>query len=1416
MPYSIRPLLTNDRRQRRLTGRDQISTDGKHLIDGVPFGRPRLKQPRGRPSVSIPPLKRRRITYDSQEEDEDIEDDDGYQPRLLTDRNSTVRFNLPTDDDDADEAWIRPLYRNEDRNNERDRYGGHDSDNASYGDSDSDSDSDDDGNENGGDDSDFADDNPEEDGDLGDDESVNSASELEKELHDLEAENEQLDGIDADPQPELLQEVETMSVDGLSADQRKSLTLLDLDRITALRAAFPTASVGVCEKTLFDCDRDEKIAYRKLRRQHEPKMTIRDMATYFGKLRGGCLDDGADMEDAQSESDATEAESVDSLVKHYDQHGFPSGSIMAGTAATHMAEALRKSGKVVKLPVHTRFDGDPDEGLEEDAEAENEPGNHSSEIQNGYGQELESDQSSSSESDSDSGPEEQSSKPHERLLNGLLEPASRDSSSDSSSSGSGSSSESESDSDNEGDDSDAEANADADIDVDEDSEDDVSFHDTSDDSDSDPSGDSDSSSSDDNSDSESESGSDSGAPLPAAPKPAAKEVPASNSSPALNQVPPGQGKSKTQKRNARKRIARAAKRAAKGDPDGDIEMTEPNPADLSDLAARKAMLMEKLGLSMDDGDNGATTNVTTPSSMNPITNHDDTSLAVVPSVISDAVRGEELATSQKSLEMAGSARGSHSNDHHSGSEGGEQGPTPDEDPELWRQKIVYRAVECCEQGIQLSEPPFPFYQRWDPQQQKRSRFSKRKQRDQAGYYEDENGSQFNKKRKTKTGNNSWGNDDAAWDDSYLGASQYDDSNILLNYDDEVEPTARHETGSTPSENETGDDLPPLPGDLSTLPVLEPREAKPGMILTWKQMILSKATNWNPQVFSLAGAVVDVYDDGSLRVLLAKRDRGIDQNEKEYDDEGNRIYDKFEFPGMDDQPEDETELGYRTLEVMDMMEPRILENPHRAVVAESAPAAQHAITPPQSQPGGPDAEAAADDSHKSSVGDKSTTLDHENAVVPQTQGDTKVDAQPSGETIIPDTNLTPPPTRPEGEVLIGEDRRREISQLINEAGFRKEVDPSIAESGHEQSSSPSRQLEQTLKEAASASYHQNPHMLSSFSNPSQEISQNSSNSSMSLESQPVILEPFRGFSDGIEEPADDRVQYPVLDLPPSDIGSIHSGRQPDPDYSIDLGNTSPNRLESIPDESVPDRPPTPPSKTIKNERKVKPVSPAKSDSSTSSFPSLSEIFLTASTQATQNSSSQAAISSAMKARKSNVASDSEYEEAMRRLDDELQSSGSDSPPKRVKRSPDSAQSLLERPIAKPAIKRVAVNEETLKASTKSSRTGRAEPFTIPKGFQVVSLISSSPAPELVENYADDDVDETYEEADPFTSEPESPGWEKKSRNLRGASMPLSALGVSKRGNIPKRLVSSQGGKLARQQSMPASQKQTKKKTTVKGW
>ncbi|THY13798.1 hypothetical protein D6D00_10040 [Aureobasidium pullulans] len=64
----IQPLQTNDIRARNLAGRHQISKDGRHLVDGIAFGRPLLRAPSHAP-IHIPPRKRARLDPELEESD---------------------------------------------------------------------------------------------------------------------------------------------------------------------------------------------------------------------------------------------------------------------------------------------------------------------------------------------------------------------------------------------------------------------------------------------------------------------------------------------------------------------------------------------------------------------------------------------------------------------------------------------------------------------------------------------------------------------------------------------------------------------------------------------------------------------------------------------------------------------------------------------------------------------------------------------------------------------------------------------------------------------------------------------------------------------------------------------------------------------------------------------------------------------------------------------------------------------------------------------------------------------------------------------------------------------------------------------------------------------------------------------------
>lgn len=115
----IRSLRTEDLRSRRLGGRHQISADGRHLIDGVAFGRQWLLKG-SRPAINIPPRKRRRLEIEGEdgeldeesttlleqikelgygnEEDEEEDDDDDFVDEA-NDEDSDVLSDGDEDDE---------------------------------------------------------------------------------------------------------------------------------------------------------------------------------------------------------------------------------------------------------------------------------------------------------------------------------------------------------------------------------------------------------------------------------------------------------------------------------------------------------------------------------------------------------------------------------------------------------------------------------------------------------------------------------------------------------------------------------------------------------------------------------------------------------------------------------------------------------------------------------------------------------------------------------------------------------------------------------------------------------------------------------------------------------------------------------------------------------------------------------------------------------------------------------------------------------------------------------------------------------------------------------------------------------------------------------------------------------------------
>ncbi|KAL8850515.1 MAG: hypothetical protein Q9221_004563 [Calogaya cf. arnoldii] len=256
----------------------------------------------------------------------------------------------------------------------------------------------------------------------------------------------------------------------------------------------------------------------------------------------------------------------------------------------------------------------------------------------------------------------------------------------------------------------------------------------------------------------------------------------------------------------------------------------------------------------------------------------------------------------------------------------------------WQDKIELSAVECCHDGIELSTPPFPFVQRWDPQQQR-------------GYGAEQTGfSQKSKKRKRNNRNYEASFEPVA-DDTAPDPEPQTPNDVGARLDDNTHESSvrpvpierivsdknlkaandqllwenEETSGDVPKESDPPEDLPQIPDHVSALPDLKQAACSAGMIIAFKQLDMSAATNWQPLYSPYRTALVDsVLDDGTLLVKMALRDQPSEERQY-HPDTGERIYTKFEMPGYH---EDESNNGLRELAFGELIDPKLIEAPEK--------------------------------------------------------------------------------------------------------------------------------------------------------------------------------------------------------------------------------------------------------------------------------------------------------------------------------------------------------------------------------------------------------------------------------------------------------------------------------------------------------
>ncbi|OHE97243.1 hypothetical protein CORC01_07497 [Colletotrichum orchidophilum] len=1430
----IRPLLTGDLKRRRLSGRHQISADGKHLVDGLAFGRPWLRAPRDRPAVTLPPRKKARITYTGEDEEDSPSEAEVERPML--------EYESTRAQEDPSSVQLRTRFYDADldSNSEEDE---EDFEPAAADDDDECMDSEND-------------DIQDELRMLREDNAAVREGDILEELRNIRdrrastktaSSSRPLETSDDSPVPS----ASNALVRSGGKSSRFQLNLDTLDKIAALRSAFPSAQVSTIENTLLRCGTNPARAWRKLHKTFEPRLSLQQTLDHQARslssspIRNANSSTGREL--VLRESSPLERAS-DAISQDYDEEdeNDEDGSDEASETLNHNAHTDQGSTGI-------------DESSASDSVLSSEGAISDSDQEMGSASDKDSEASSSDDESDNESSEAEGSGPVISEANSDSVDEEASSSDDDSSSGSSTSDGSSVASTKER----LSARQAAIVEVSSDSSSDSSSDDSS--------------SEDSSSDSEPEE-------LPSktlssqrilfdvvkhnesTKLPQAAPVAAAQPKQQQPDVPPGQGLSKTQKRNARRKLAK--KLAVQKRSPSAQNSEGPSSAEASGISEEQAAFLARkqalLNAITSDGAASKEDSPEIPDSAPQEVEATNTGLAMMETLQSSAAR--EAASQRRTKPNVGAARrmlmGSlglknpktkadedkirqdlmkgvrpHTNARllEGASQPDESEQTQEsveEDPEAWREKIAYRAVECCHEGVELSEPPFPFVQRWDPQQQveewfgsknKRGGKRKRVQRDQAQYYEGGD-SQSSKKRRVT--DDSFG---VTFSDAVESAQEGD---TTLNYDDPSDDPSAAKIKAGESQATDVDDLPSLPTDLSTLPDLRPGEAKLGMVITWKQLALSSQTNWQPQVVSLTGVLVRIHDEDAtdLEFILAHRDRGVDRTEKTYDEEtGERVYDRFEAPDDDEEDEDADnglEDGHRRVNYMELIEPKVVQLPldddtkegenekSNVSQGESGPTdsvIHETIYDGQSQP----SEANGENAGQSEVGEdgsqsqvdatksraKANTDEQQPQVAtgskprlgaslggnqpshkPSAHSDGDEDDMDESDVHTPrakrrlqDDNTVPTTEDADSQnsngnaLSISSDRRHEISIMIEEAGFRKDVSPSVIQ---RKTSSPSRQLLEMLKAANTP--------------------RAKSKSPLSQES---IVKNATPVPDNCGDAAIGATDDGGLP-PPSSVSSIHSGRQLDPDgFSFNMvgddlpqisntGHGSPSVEASTPRAQV--HTPT------REEDTSEPNSAEKS-----SLPSLESLFKTASQRNSQKntqSSSKSQVLSAIESPKSIVPLDEQYEAAIRRIDEadedeENEEEDEESPPelrKTRKRlfsnsSQPEGQSLFDssdlpdlRLNTKSAPSSFIETEET-KPRLLRERVRAGSPFVVPPGSQVVTLSSSPPSSPLEENSPEDNVDMNYDD-DNSSSLPHGSGWVQKNKpskvNPRAKSVPAT--------------------------------------------
>lgn len=341
----------------------------------------------------------------------------------------------------------------------------------------------------------------------------------------------------------------------------------------------------------------------------------------------------------------------------------------------------------------------------------------------------------------------------------------------------------------------------------------------------------------------------------------------------------------------------------------------------------------------------------------------------------------------------------------------EEGAATLGDPRVpWQTKLVVSAVECEVPGVTLKEPPFPFFQGWDEDANRRLRNNKKKGRNQRQYYA--YGEDAAMDGYEEEGEEAQNQGDSVLYDTVNGDDTLDQLTIKAsNLIREARETLDAKDSNFHAED--AEDL-PRPNNFESLDSLQQQGALPGAVIAYKEFHMN--ANYQPEISGYRVARIEaVQDDGSLELWVSKQDRKPPRTAKYDETTGKRILSRSEMWEVNDDAEEDD--GSRVLSYSDLIEPKVVQVPS---MSNAEPASMSL-----------DAEME--------IANRSLPSVLGSGVIPESthSGDSVlVSAQP------PIQSVTAAETEKDIDIDVATPRRTEISALIKEAGFHSSLDSDL--------------------------------------------------------------------------------------------------------------------------------------------------------------------------------------------------------------------------------------------------------------------------------------------------------------------------------------------------------------------------------------